>query len=245
MRITWDSGPRPYNEGVSQGVLYPFDTPGVAWNGLISVTEAADQTQTAMYYDGVRYLTRGTSSPFKGSISAYTYPDELEDYIGTKDFFTGQKNRPFGFSYRTNEEIHLVYGVLLSPSQRPYSTMGSQTAAVAFQWNFTTQPQKIPGGKPSSHIVILLSEIDPAVLAELEIAIYGDDESDPELPSIADIIAIFEIPTVMTITVNPDGTFEADGPEAFVSTPTIGGEFTIDSPSLDTLDVTTYSVSNF
>lgn len=244
MRIVWDVGQRPYSEGISQGMLYPRDTPGVAWNGLISVTEASDQSQEAKYFDGVRYLTRSPMIPFAGSISAYTYPDELELYIGTKDFFTGQPNRLFDLAYSTNNELHLVYGVLLAPSPRPFSTISDKIDPVPFQWNFTTLPQKIPGGKPTAHIVILPEDVPEEVMAGFEAMIYGDDEDDPRMPSVAEIVAMYEFAATMLVTDNEDGTFTVSGPDAYVS-PTTSGHFTINSPSLVMIDTITYSVSTY
>lgn len=244
MRVVWDTWPRPYSQGVSQGMMYPQDGPGVAWNGLISVTETADQTQEAKYQDGVRYLTRSPVTPFAGIISAYTYPDELEPYIGTKDFFTGQPNQLFDLSYSTNGELHLVYGVLLGASPRPYSSISEKVDPVAFQWNFTTLPQKIPGGKPTAHIVILPDEVPPEVMAGFEAMIYGDDEDDPRMPSIAEIMAMYEFSATLLVTDNGDGTFTVTADDSIVS-PTTSGHFTINAPTLVMIDAVTYSVSTY
>jgi hypothetical protein len=219
MRITWDPAEnRPYSSGVSQGVLYPEDSPGVAWNGLISVTEAGEQTQDARYFDGQRYDTRNREMPFAGTIVAYTYPDELEPYIGISGAFTGQPLRPFGFSYRTNNEIHIVYNALTVPPKRSYVTMGAKIDPADFEWNFTTQPIKIPGGKPSSHIVIMVDESQPEAITELEALIYGDDINDPSLPPVENILEIFESSTILRITDNGDGTWTADGPDSAITT---------------------------
>lgn len=244
MRVVWDTFNRPYSQGVSQGMMYPDDGPGVAWNGLISVTEASDSNQEAKYFDGSRYLTRSPTLPFAGVISAYTYPDELEPYIGFRDFFTGQPNRLFDIAYSTNNELHLVYGVLLSPSPRPYSSISDRVDPVQFQWNFTTLPQKIPGGKSTAHIVILPEDVPEPVMAGFEAMIYGDDEDDPRMPSIAEIIAMYEFSATLLVTDNGDGTFTVTGPDAVVS-PTTSGHFTINAPTLVMIDAVTYSVSTY
>ena len=226
------------------GVLYPPDSPGVAWNGLIAVNEEGSSTQEARYFDGVRYDNQNPSLPFSGTLSAYTYPDELEACIGTKDFFTAQSSRPFGFSYRTNTEIHLVYGTLLNPSQRSYTSISDQSDPVAFQWAFTTLPQKIPGGKPSSHIVILVEDVPPDVMIQLENALYGDDEDDPWLPSVEDIGGMYDFVATLLITDNGDGTWTADGPDELV-TLLPGGKFQITADTLTYVDLHTYFVSTY
>lgn len=245
MRVTWDTGPRPYSQGVSQGMMYPDDGPGVAWNGLISVTETSDQTQDPKYFDGSRYLTRSPTLPFAGIISAFTYPDELEDYIGLKDFFTGQPTRLFDMVYSTNNELHLVYGVRLAPSQHPYSTISDKVDPVAFQWNFTTLPQKIPGGKSTAHIVILPDDVPADIMAGFENMIYGDDEDDPHMPSIAEIIAMYEFAATLLVTDNEDGTFTVTSADDGIVSPTTSGHFTINAPTLAMIDAVTYTVSTY
>lgn len=244
MRVQWDIGPRPYVQGVKMGVLYPDDSAGVAWNGLIAVNEDGSPDQEARYFDGVRYDNRNLSAPFSGMLTAYTYPDELEDYIGTKDFFTAQPSRPFGFSYRTNTEIHLVYGTLLTPAPRGYSSISQQADLVSFQWKFTTLPQKIPGGKPSSHIVILVDDVPPDVLASLEDALYGNDENDPWLPAVDDIGGMYDFTATLLITDNGDGTWTAEGPDELV-TLLSGGTFQITADTLTYIDLHTYFVSTY
>jgi hypothetical protein len=244
MKVQWDTGPRPYAQGVKMGVLYPSDSPGVPWNGLIAVNEEGSPAQEARYFDGVRYDNQNPSSPFSGTLAAYTYPDELEDYIGTKDFFTAQPSRSFGLSYRTNTEIHLVYGALLAPTARSYDSVSDSSDPASFQWPFTTLPQKIPGGKPSSHIVILVDDVPSDVITQLEGALYGNDENDPWLPGVDDIGAMYDFVATMTITDNGDGTWTADGPDDLI-TFLPGGKFQINSPTLTYIDLHTYFVSTY
>jgi hypothetical protein len=218
MRITWDDPlQRFYDSGVSQGVLFTENAPGVAWNGLISVTEGSGQTQDPRYFDGLRYLTRNVSAAFSGTISAFTYPDELEPCLGIVGVLTGQPKQPFNFSFRTNRELHIVYNALAVSPKSDYKTMDESPDPMAFEWAFTTQPVKISGGKPSSHVVIMVDDAPPAAIDELEDLIYGDDENDPSLPEIDDIYGIFESHTTFTVTDNGDGTFTVTGPDANVS----------------------------
>lgn len=244
MRIIWDDPlNRRYSSGISQGVLYPENSPGVPWNGLISVTETGDQSQTPRYFDGRKYSNRTVISPFEGTISAYTYPDEFEPYAGISAFFTEQARLPFGFSYRTNDEIHIVYNALTAPSKNVYSTSGAAIDPVAFEWSFTTLPVKIPGGKPSSHLVIMVDESQPDVLADIEALLYGDDENDPSLPTPDDILGLFESSATLQIIDNGDGTWTAIGPDTVI-TMLDSTTFQIDWPSAIFIDSTTYWISS-
>ena len=217
MRITWDAPEdRFYSSGISHGVLYPGNAPGVAWNGLISVNESGEQNQDARYFDGQKYHNRSLTLALSGSISAYTYPDEFEPYAGIFGGITGQDRRSFGLSYRTTNEIHLVYNVMISQPKQDFSTIGEHVVPSFLEWNFTTKPVKIPGGKSSSHIVILIDESPSEAIFELEALIYGNDENDPYLPEIEVILEIFESNATIRITNNDDGTWTATGPDSMV-----------------------------
>ncbi|KKK58866.1 hypothetical protein LCGC14_3040130, partial [marine sediment metagenome] len=111
--LVWDdAGNRFYETGIEAGVLYPIDGSGdyplgVAWNGLISVTESPSGAEpTALYADNIKYLTLVSAEEFACTIEAYTYPDEfglcdgtVAPVIGT---FLGQQLRTiFGLVFQT------------------------------------------------------------------------------------------------------------------------------------------------
>ena len=81
VRVTWADA-HLYSQGVSNGVLYPQNSPGVSWNGLISVSETGDTAPTARYFDGQKYMDDFALGTYAGTISAFTYPDEFEPCIG-------------------------------------------------------------------------------------------------------------------------------------------------------------------
>jgi hypothetical protein len=57
-RLKWGAvGERVFEAGVDRGVLYVDGADGVAWNGLISVSESPSGGELAEYYiDGIKYL---------------------------------------------------------------------------------------------------------------------------------------------------------------------------------------------
>jgi hypothetical protein len=243
MRISWDDLDKPVTQGISQGVLYTEDSPGVSWNGLISVTEKGDDASSDVYLDGQKVRSRIRLSSFTGTISAFMYPEEFEPYDGIVTGVTGQTRKPFGLSYRSNQELHLVYNAMTSPPGNAYSTLTDQVNMTSFSWDFTTVPVDIPGGRPSAHLVIKVDDAQPGVMTDLEALIYGDDDDDPFLPSPADILEIFESHTTLRITDNGDGTWTATGPSTAIvmldST-----TFQIDWPSAIFIDATSYKISS-
>lgn len=243
MRVTWDAEEdRLYTSGISQGVLYPEDSPGVAWNGLISVTESASQSGEPKYFDGIRYHDRALQEAFYGTISAYTYPDEFESCIGISGILTGQSHSPFGFSYRTSNAIHIVYNASVSSSGIDYMTVSEVPVPVVFEWDFTTVPESIPGGRPSSHLAVMMDDANPSAVSDLEALIYGDDENGPSLPLPEVITDIFESYALLRITDNGDGTWTATGPDTAIMI--AGTEFSVNWPSAIFTSATTFQISS-
>lgn len=241
MRVSWDEGIRAYTVGINSGMFYPQDSPGVPWNGLVSVTETGDSTPDSIYIDGQKVRNRVLPSTFAGTIAAFTYPDEFEPYNGLSNYVSGQPRMNFGFSYRTNNELHVVYQATVAPSNDQYVSMADTVTPVAFQWAFTTIPVAIPNGRPSAHLIVDLDTVNASALSDLEALLYGDDSNDPSLPDPITVIAVFETYATLVITDNGDGTWTASGPDSVVSM-TSDTTFQIDWPSAVFTSSSTYKI---
>src|SRR5690349_5217225 len=212
--LNWDAvGQRYYETGVDRGVLYLPDESGAyvngyAWNGLETVTESPEGAEvTETYADNILYLNLISVERFKGTIEAYTYPNEFAECDGSVEVETGvfvgqQPRKTFGMSYRTRlgndlekEEygykLHLVYNALAAPSEKAFSTINDSPEAVSFSWEFSTTPAPVTGQKPTSLITIDSTKVGSADLTELEQFLYGTAGTDPSLPSPDAVIAIF------------------------------------------------------
>ena len=207
-RITWDdTGKRLYETGVKMGVLYPVQegglySKGVAWNGLITVTESPSGAEaTALYADDIKYLNLLSNEEFGATIEAYTYPDEFAECDGSASLATGvmigqQKRKTFGLCYRTalgndvegndyGYKLHLVYGCLAAPSEKGFSTINDSPEAITFSWEVSTTPVSVTGFKPTSQITIDSTKVNPEKLSALEDILYGkagDESNGPRLP---------------------------------------------------------------
>ena len=199
--LEWDAtGQKQYEMGVDRGVLYKYNTTshqweGVAWNGLISVTESPDGAEeTELWADNIKYGSLRSAEKFSGSIEAYTYPEEFEGCdglarpTGTVGMTIGQQKRePFCLCYRTmigndqNSEagyrIHLVYNATCSPSEKSYETINDSPDAITFSWDFDTTPVNVTGFKPTSHITIDSTDFNTEALktklSNFEKTLYG------------------------------------------------------------------------
>lgn len=213
-KLTWDgAGQRFYESGVDRGVLYVQESTGtygtgVAWNGLINVTESPEGAEPSdMWADNIKYGSLRSAETFGGTIEAYTYPEEFEECDGNKmmkeGVYIGQQTRKsFGFCYRTkigndvNQDLgyklHLVYGCTASPSEKSRDTINDSPEAATLSWEFDTTPVNVTGGDPTSTIVIDSRTADVTKLQNLEKKLYGDDSTGtPTLPSPDEVLAIF------------------------------------------------------
>ena len=211
-KIKWDqTGERYYETGVSKGVLYPYANnayaKGVAWNGLINVSESPEGAEaTPLYADNIKYLNLMSAEEFKATIEAYTYPDEFAACNGEASLEEGvsigqQKRSQFGLSYQTKigndvdselgYKIHLVYGALAAPSEKAYATVNDSPEAITFSWEISTTPVEVPGFKPTASLVIDSTTVDPTKLAEFEKKLYGDETTEATLPLPSEVATLF------------------------------------------------------
>lgn len=208
-RLAWNTpGTRTYEMGVDRGVLYTAGNAGVAWTGLVSVSEKPSGGEPRPYYlDGVKYLNLASAEEYEATIQAFGRPDEFlpcEGILVVHNglFATQQRRRQFSLSYRTlvgNElsgypgeyKIHLVYNGLASPAQIDNVTIGEGVEPTAFSWDITTLPPTITGFKRTAHLVIDSRTTDSEVLSDVEDILYGTDVDAPAMPTPDELIAIF------------------------------------------------------
>lgn len=204
-RLTWDAaGERLYETGVKQGVVYPQGSggtypKGVAWNGLVSVTESPSGADPSPFYaDDTKYIELRAAEDFGATVEAYTYPEEFAVCDGTaqltKGVLIGQQTRkPFGMCYRTiigndvdsndhGYKLHLIYNATASPSEKAYQTVNDSPELITFSWEMTTTPIPVTGFKNTSSVVIDSTKVDATKLKALEDILYGTDENEARLP---------------------------------------------------------------
>lgn len=206
--LVWNlEGERTYETGVDRGVLFPRLTPGVAWNGLVSVDEAVDGGESeALYFDGFKYCDFVAAESFQAVIEVYSVPPEFAECDGIKQLspglFVGQQPRvTFGFCYRSRigndllgtnygYKLHLVYGATALPTTKQMQTVTDRVNLGTRQWTVKTVPPEATQFKPTAHFVIDSTKASEFGLSFLEHILYGEDGGDdPRLPTQAEVIA--------------------------------------------------------
>ena len=212
-KLVWDqTGEREYETGVKNGVLYPQGESGtypkgIAWNGLISVTESPSGAEaTALYADDIKYLSLMSNEEFGATIEAYMSPEEFDQCDGTASLATGvsigqQKRKTFGMAYKTTigndvdgndygYKIHLIYGALAAPSEKAYSTINDSPEAMTLSWEVSTTPVTVNGFKPTATVVIDSTKVDKKKLTALEDILFGGEAKEARLPLPDEIVSI-------------------------------------------------------
>ena len=218
--IEWDKvGERFYEIGVDRGVFYPLSDEGTysngeAWSGLSNVTnkpEGADVND--IWADNMKYLSIRAAEKFGATIECYSYPNGFKACNGEAEVVpgvtvSGQTRKAFGFCYRSRVgndikfqdygyKLHLIYNATASPVEKSYGTINDSTDVDTMSYDVETtglQVGTINGieYKPTSHIEIDSTKVDPVKLAAFENIIYGTQGgSTPSLPLPAAVFKYF------------------------------------------------------
>lgn len=220
-KLKWDeTSKKIYETGTKNGVLFVMNNDGtygtgVAWNGLTAVTESnSGAEETALWADDIKYASLRSAEEFGATIEAYQCPKEFYVCDGMAElaadsgvYINQQGRRGFGFSYVTTQgndvlgtdygyKIHLIYGATASPSERAYQTINDSPDAITLSWEIKTTPVTVSGFKPTAHLIIDSTIVDPGKLTTIKDMLYGKDAeggstaTDPTLPLPSTIIGI-------------------------------------------------------
>jgi hypothetical protein len=261
-RLVWDDvGDKVYETGVDQGVLYLPDGSAVPWNGLTSVIESFGRESAPVYFDGMKISDSVTLGEFSATLSAITYPDEFLELEGLASMRNGvfvgdQKPKSFGLCYRSligddiqgtglGYKLHILYNVTAIPNDKPYSSISDSPSAIEFEWSITAVPEETPGFRPTAHFVIDSRDIDPWLLEDLEVLLYGSSTEDAVLLPMSELVSFMNEWYRLQIVDNGDGTWTATSQrEGFISYPDEPDIFQIINANVTYLDADTYVISD-
>lgn len=220
----WDAtGDRLIETGTKQGMLYPMKADGtsyddgVAWNGLREVNnQPSGAEETKIWADDIKYMSLRSAEEFGITIGAYMSPVEFDVCDGSATPVGGvrigqQGRRTFGFSYVSTiandtlgyeygYEIHIIYGLTASPSERTHSSINDSPEGSELSWECSSVPVNMTGFKPTSEIVI---EVSPATgllthnadgtvtkdskVTQLETILYGTAADSTAQPAVEEV----------------------------------------------------------
>lgn len=229
--LVWDKvDERYYQHGCDRGVLYPDGADPVVWNGITGVTESGNGASTLYYIDGQVFLADVDPTDFAGSLTAYFFPDAFADCVGFPQiaeglFMDNQKPKRFSLSYRNlvgsghagdqfGYQIHLIYKAMASIGAKQRKSLTSGPTPMEFDFDIVATPIKIPGFRPSAHLVIDTRYLTPDTVADLEAILYGTDETPGAMPDPTVLFELMSFGDAITVTENPDGFIKIEGKAA-------------------------------
>jgi hypothetical protein len=199
--LVWhELGDRFFETGLDRGVLYLEDGSGVAWNGLVSISENGNTTVDPIYLDGRKINDKVTVGDYSATLSAYTYPVEFERFDGVIEVSNGfslahQGLSRFGLSYRTrigNElfpilgyKIHVLYNLLATISDVSFLSTSDSVSAIAFEWKISAIPVDIPDYEPTAHFVLDTTRAPSGLVTAVEDQLYGSSSANAKLPPLS------------------------------------------------------------
>lgn len=260
--LVWDQvGERIYQTGVDRGVLYLHDGTAVVWNGLTGVEESEDTELKSYYLDGVKYLETLLPGEYLGKLKAFTYPDEFDKVNGLETGYLGlgiynQPSKSFNLSYRTRigddisglehgYKIHILYNIMAVPDSLGFATaQDSGAQPIEFGWSLSGIPVKLVGFRPTVHISIDSTKLDPNNLKQIEDVLYGTSTEAPYLPSLEELAEYFGYLGALIIIDYGNGIWAAvDETDTYISM-IDGTTFQIDNADATFLDADTYEISS-
>lgn len=258
-KLEWDNvGERYYQLGVSHGVVYADDGRYAVWNGLVSVSESTSFEGNPVYYDGRKISNQKSHSDFSGTITAYTYPEIIQEFQGLSAVSSGvylgeQSPQMFNMTYQTKvgsdvEEnagyrIHILYNVTATPTDISYATVGEELEPSVFSWELSTVPEEVDGFRPTSHVILDSRLTNPELFATVELMLYGGEISNPVFPAFDDLMELLLGYYIIEIIDNKDGTWTAVARGDYIDLEDTR-EFTITGIDATYLDPDTYEASS-
>lgn len=173
-----------YISGVSHGVFYGDDGAPIPWNGLISVSEKFQANEPTPVYNslGQKYDLHGNVAEKRHSIVCYTYPEEMDEYLGTEyleEFGFSVDERPprkFNMVYRSDcdgyYELHVLLGQIATFGDKTHATDTSAPGISNISMNLQGVSHEVFG---SSHLIF---DSRNPITASVERILFGTPNTE-------------------------------------------------------------------
>ena len=230
MRISWEDADRSVTEGLDRCVFYKAGTRlGVAWNGLKNIENQSEGSSSdIIYIDGAPVATLRDHGFWVGKISAFTYPPDLDSYLGNSQvrpgFYVPNQSTALrvGLSWRVMRSdgsyvLHILWSVLLIPHPIGAKTNQELPSLADFVFDAHTINQDFPEYQKSSYVYIDSRFVNPHLLAEIEDLLYGTESVDAKQPTPQELLNVLGDFVVIRITDHEDGSWTAEGPDSLIT----------------------------
>src|SRR5699024_973132 len=232
-------GKRQYTTGISKGVFFGEDGKAFPWNGLISVTEKPQANAPTPVYNslGEKYDQFGNIAEKKHSLTCYTYPEEMDEFLGIEyleEMGYSVDERPpkkFSMAYRTElgdglYEIHVLLNQIATFGDTAKNTITNNITPTVVTMNL----EGVPDPRIKTSHIILDSRLP--LTASAERLLFGNNMVDGNINEFLDAE-----PTWVTVATNYAPIIEPD----YDNMVWLGGENIITNLSITTATIPTYT----
>ena len=253
------TGTREFETGVDRGVLYLSGQAGVPWTGLTSVDVAPEGGSSKSYYiDGVEVPPRLPAGRVRRHHQRVHLPasilrmrrNEVNPKRADPEPATAKalrillaidgRQRP---QSRGRIQIHLVYNALAEPSGRSHESATDSVDPTPFSWSVKTKPPIVAGYRRTAHVVIDSQTTEVTVLKAVEDALYGSNSTEPRLPTVSELVEMYDQLFDLVVVDNGDGTFTATGPNSVIQI--LNDEiWQVTSPNAVNIDDTVFTLTS-
>lgn len=205
-------GKRQYTTGISKGVFFGEDGKAFPWNGLISVTEKPQANAPTPVYNslGEKYDQFGNIAEKKHSLTCYTYPEEMDEFLGIEYLevmgYSVDERPPkkFSMAYRTElgdglYEIHVLLNQIATFADTAKNTITNNITPTVVTMNL----EGVPDPRIKTSHIILDSRLPLTESAER--LLFGDRLIDGNINEFLDAE-----PTWVTVATNYAPIIEPD-----------------------------------
>lgn len=149
-RIVWDKTKQYHEYGVEKVILYLHPDAVIPWSGVVSIEENTKPPAfSPLYFDGSVVNFSQQTNEFRATLTSYTYPTELEDYVvstfeDSTRFTTPTKRFPAHLCYRSRsaqgDKIHFIFNCILVPKAREYVTVADSVEVYQYTFEIVALP---------------------------------------------------------------------------------------------------------
>ena len=238
MRIKFQPKIYGVNSGLDRVVVYFSDLYSV-WNGVtsLSITPSSEESG-AVYIDGTKNTILQGIQNFRSNITCLSFPEEVLDETFGLTF------RVFTNVGRTEYDLHLVYGSIATLGSVGRTTTSNLPNPTGFQLTIESTPEttKEFGFGRLSHLVVSSKGLTSEALEAIENFLYGTDDTDPEFPTIDEVVELLESYASLRIINHGDGTWTAKELKPINAIFVDGEEFIIDWYTANFIETETFKI---
>ena len=174
--------------GLSRGIIYPDNGPGLPWPGLVKVTPKLKHNMYPIYDNGKKYDLIGLPESTGIDVTALTLPTYVAEAVGFSMDSSGimydeQELQMFSLAYRTETEnnghkLVVQFNIMASLNDASAQTLEETVAPSEFTITGESVPETLGVRQRASRIELSTRNTDRELLSAFDDALRTGSMSD-------------------------------------------------------------------